>query len=90
MNRKKIYGFLAVLAIAALATVNVHMNGNKSDLSDIGLANVEALAQNENGGGMANECCPIWNITVQTSPTYSRSCTTGGQYKCENCNNCTN
>jgi hypothetical protein len=35
---------MAVLIIAALATWNVHFAQNESDLSDINLANIEALA----------------------------------------------
>jgi hypothetical protein len=41
---------------------------------------------NKKEGGMANQCCPIWTITVTTSftgPTIS--CTTGGEYKCKDC-----
>jgi hypothetical protein len=45
MNRKKIFGFIAVLAIAALAAMYIHVNDSRTgNLSDISLANVEALA----------------------------------------------
>jgi len=44
--RKKILGGLAVLAIAAIAAWNVNVGLKSNDLlSDIALANVEALAQ---------------------------------------------
>jgi hypothetical protein len=42
--KKKIFGGIAVLAIAAVAVVNVNLNSQNNDLSDISLANVEALA----------------------------------------------
>jgi hypothetical protein len=43
INKRILYG-ISVLVIAVLATVNVHLALNKNDLSDILLANVEALA----------------------------------------------
>ena len=54
----------------------------------------EVLAQTSSGGGsggcstggLANKCCPYWNVTVEiTYPFPSISCTTGGQFKCEDC-----
>jgi hypothetical protein len=44
MNRKKIFGFLAIIAIAAGAVWNVNLASNKNDLSEVNLANIEALA----------------------------------------------
>jgi hypothetical protein len=44
---KKIFGGIAVLAIAAVAVFNVNLTSQKSDLSSVSLANVEALAQGE-------------------------------------------
>jgi Tfp pilus assembly protein FimT len=70
--KKKIFGLIAVLAIAAVAAWNVSVNfsSQKNELSDISMANVEALAQ-ENGGncpgrycsytgafGSCSACCP--------------------------------
>jgi len=49
MNRKILFG-LAVLAIAVLATFNVTVSSKGDGLSDLSLANVEALARNENNG----------------------------------------
>ena len=43
--RKKIFGSIAILAIAAVAAWNVNLISKNSPLSDIMLANVEALAQ---------------------------------------------
>jgi hypothetical protein len=46
--KKKIIGGIAVLAIAAAAAWNVNLSSNGNDLSDVSLANVEALAECEN------------------------------------------
>jgi hypothetical protein len=47
MNKKKIFGSLAVLVIAAMAAINVRVNSWDNDLSglsDMSLSNIEALA----------------------------------------------
>jgi hypothetical protein len=44
MKKKVFYGS-AVLVIAAVAAWNVNLNSQSNDLSDISLANVEALAE---------------------------------------------
>jgi hypothetical protein len=61
----KIFGGIVVLAIAAVAAFNVNMNTQKGELSDLSLANVEALAQGEGGStfycpGGANECARVY------------------------------
>ena len=43
--KKKIFGGLFVLAIAAVAAFNVNMNSENDQLSLLSLANVEALAE---------------------------------------------
>ncbi|WP_139785148.1 hypothetical protein [Parabacteroides sp. Marseille-P3160] len=42
--KKKIVGGIAVLAIAAVAAFNVNLNAQEERLSNISLANLEALA----------------------------------------------
>jgi hypothetical protein len=49
--KKKILGGIAVMAIAAVTAFNVNFTTQDNNLSDISLANVEALAQNESGTG---------------------------------------
>jgi hypothetical protein len=51
--KKYIISGIAVLAIAAVAAWNVSMNSQKNGLSDISLANLEALAWGE-----VNWLCP--------------------------------
>ena len=46
-NIKKLIVGLAFIAVAAIAAWNVSENSNKYGLSDVSLANVEALARNE-------------------------------------------
>jgi hypothetical protein len=52
--KKKIFGGIAVLAIAGLTVVNVSLNLKNSKLPDVIFANVEALAQNE---AVEQICC---------------------------------
>ncbi|MCC2599274.1 NVEALA domain-containing protein [Sphingobacterium sp. FBM7-1] len=53
--KKKIFGGILAVVIAAVAAVNVNVNDESEDaLSALSLANVEALASGENGGG--NSC----------------------------------
>ncbi|MDR1582346.1 MAG: NVEALA domain-containing protein [Prevotellaceae bacterium] len=44
--KKKIFGGIAILAIAAVAVINVNLSSKSNDLSSVSLANIEALAQN--------------------------------------------
>lgn len=82
---------LGVFAFVLLAIAGYGVSKSmKSDakLSDLALENVEALADGESvGGGMANACCPIWNITVEIGGTMwpKVTCSTGGSYKCKDC-----
>jgi hypothetical protein len=61
--KKKILGGIAILAIATVATFNVNLNlAQESNMSPLALANVEALAQNESGGGGNTREC--WQGTL--------------------------
>ena len=53
MKKKILIGF-AALVIAAVAALNVNFSTNGYKLSDISLANVEALANGE----VVSGCCP--------------------------------
>jgi hypothetical protein len=48
---KKILGGIAIFAIAALSVFNVNFNSQSNKLSDISLANVEALAEESGSPG---------------------------------------
>jgi hypothetical protein len=47
--KKKIFGGIAMLAVAAVAVFNVNFSAKSNGLSAIGLANVEALASESSG-----------------------------------------
>ncbi|MDR1339645.1 MAG: NVEALA domain-containing protein [Prevotellaceae bacterium] len=85
--KKKILYVIVVVAIALMADWNVSRHMSEEFLSDMALANVEALADEENG--LANVCCPIWNVSITypgtpiSFPTIT--CSTGGTYKCKDC-----
>lgn len=85
--KKKIFGTM-VAVVAMFASYSAYDAQNERGLTDVALANVEALAQSGESssctGGTANKHCPIWNIKTTTSwkgPTVE--CSTGGQWKCE-------
>ena len=56
MKQKFLYGF-AVLAIAVVAAWNVNLSSKGSGLSDLALANVEALAGGEGDEKFADVTC---------------------------------
>jgi hypothetical protein len=71
--KKVILGGVAAIVVAVLAVVNVSMNSqNENLLSDLALANVEALAQEEGGGGTVIQC------HCQVNSTYNYYCTIYG------------
>jgi hypothetical protein len=53
--KKIIFGGIAVLTIVAITAWNVNLNSQKNKLSDISLANMEALASE--GGNGCDYCC---------------------------------
>jgi hypothetical protein len=60
MNRKILLSGFAALSIAVVAVFNLGLVSKSSNLSDVSLANVEALAASANGG-LADEInwlCP--------------------------------
>jgi len=54
--KKKIIGLMAVLVIAAVSAWNLNFNSQMKGMSDIMLANVEALADDESEGGVKLPC----------------------------------
>jgi hypothetical protein len=87
---KKILGGIAVLGIVAVIAANVILNSQKSDLSMVSLANIEALATSEGG---CNSCSYKWTEEIQCSlggGSYrtcndngtGNSCSSGGSSTC--------
>ena len=63
--RKKILSGVFALALLATAGLGVHKSMNSdANLSDLALANVEALAQGENGGER-EDCVPAYDICCE-------------------------
>jgi hypothetical protein len=79
--KKMIIGGVAAIVIAVLAGVNVNLNSQSENLlSDLALANVEALASGEGGGGTITYQC--WQTVTGSSTasyliekTYCLTCT---------------
>ena len=71
--KKKISGVALIAAIAVAAGWNFNQNKNETKLSDLAMANVEALAGCETGTG--GSC---WLDKVDT-------CCTTGDYGCSPC-----
>jgi hypothetical protein len=62
--KKKFFYPIAALAIVAMLALNFNLSNPKSDLSELALANIEALGRNESGELFANVTCTtfeMWN-----------------------------
>ena len=57
--KKKIMGAIAFIAIAVAAGWNVQQNQNKTEMSDLTLENIEALASGESIEEFCKNCIPI-------------------------------
>ena len=87
--KKKILGGIAVLTIVAVAAFNVNLNTNqKSEMSLLALANVEALAQEtgDSEGMPSSQKVTeyIYNENGQLIKTidYTESCCNSGTFSC--------
>ncbi|QTD38547.1 hypothetical protein JL193_04470 [Polaribacter batillariae] len=61
-------------------------NTNVDLASLITISNANAEENNCQIGGLANLCCPYWNVTITWTFTGPKtSCTTGGLFKCKEC-----
>ena len=80
--KKNIFVGIGALAIAGAIIFNVKMDLSDISLSDLTLANIEALAQNEDNDctGLAMLNCKIWDITYHNEDHIT--CTPGGKYMC--------
>jgi hypothetical protein len=73
--KKYILGGIAAVAIAAVAVINVNLGSKSNDLSDVSLANIEALAIEIGSTGQ-------WTVTVLGM--HSWRCDAGGSVCCPN------
>lgn len=77
--KKKIFGGIAIVAIAVTVALNVNMVNNKSDKTSLlALANMEALANGEGGQGKYQTMgrCNGYDMDFKCTTTYtSEPCT---------------
>lgn len=78
--KKKILSGVFALALLATAGWGVHKSMNSdADLSDLALANVEALANGESGGGsrpyQSQGYCTPWHLKSMCSSSGAYTCT---------------
>jgi hypothetical protein len=94
MNKKKFFYGFAVLGVAALAACNVNVNSQKVELSDVMLANVEALATESTNVITCYNTCrispknpnksePVWTIT------FCNGCSISTCYEYQDSGTCT-
>jgi hypothetical protein len=74
MNKKYIYGGIAVLGIMVTAGWNVNLNSQSNKLSAISLANVEALAQEPGDGRYACYMDKTYDSCNQYNDNYYCPC----------------
>jgi hypothetical protein len=80
MKKKVLLSGLFALALLATAGYGVNKSMKSDvDLSDLALANVEALAQSENGGGnrpyQGQAYCTMWSLRSACVSTGTYACT---------------
>lgn len=81
--RKLFKAMFLIMVIAVVIGWNFNQSKKEKQMSELVLANIEALAAEDHAGDVANKYCPIWNVTYTESWSGTTvSCTTGGQYKC--------
>lgn len=71
--KKNVFLIIGVIAFAGVIAFNVSENLRSSSLSDIALANVEALARNE-GGGSSLDCYQTVDFGGPDNPTHQTYC----------------
>jgi len=82
MNKKKIFGLTTAALMVAVIAVNMSISSIKRGLSDVSLANVEALAENEGDDRYQSMgYCGFWFWTMdymcvsrQTAESCRRDC----------------
>ena len=82
MNKKKIFGLSAATLVAVAIVANVRISRIGSSLSDVSLANVEALAKGESDQMFCDVMTPcvinIWydcsNYWIIDGILYSKTC----------------
>lgn len=97
INKTTLALIVCAATIATLVIINTNVNLNDESLSDLALANIEALARNEDGGDCTGRFYKSYNFsgssTGLVNPKGSSSCSSpcpnvttngvyGSTYKC--------
>jgi hypothetical protein len=81
---------IALLAIAATTVFNVNLNSQNKNLSVGALANIEALASEEDGTSLSCYCALMSDSSCAVNNNGSSLCASGVNVKCweynRNCN----
>jgi len=86
--KKKVVSIIGLAVIGAVATFNTSIGSlGGSPFSDLALANIEALATNEDdepdcSDGVPRLSCKIWNVIYSGGGIDKFVCETGGEWKC--------
>lgn len=77
--KKKIFGAALIAAMAVAAGLNFNQSKNEVELTDLALANVEALAQGELSSGYAyKDCSNNWEGGMGGGMNHQCTCTGSG------------
>jgi len=79
--KKTIIGSIAIVAIAAVAAFNVQLNTTDNKLSNISLANVEALAKTDTPN--ENQDKGVATVTITLLGRESSGCVEGVIFTCD-------
>lgn len=72
--KKKIFGAALIAAMALAAGWNFNQSKNEVELSDLALANVEALAQRESGNKLYESYCSRAGTQCRASSVTGPTC----------------
>ena len=81
--KKTLFSIIGLAAFGAAVVLNASIGLSGESLSDITLANIEALAMSETlpcTGGIPVLTCAIWDITYYSSG--GATCFQGGDWQC--------
>lgn len=80
--KKKILGAVLIAAMVLAASWNFNQSKNEMELSDLALANVEALARGEDSYKLASEVYHSVSVGSDGSPVHTYVCPEGTPYLC--------
>jgi len=76
MNKKRIFGMIGTAALVVVIALNINANFHNDALPDLALANIQALAKNENGNVSNCYNTLIWDPWFMGPPFWPVLCQT--------------